>query len=525
MSGRTRLVGALGALTVAGVIVGCAPAVDAAWTPPQWPAAELRVVTAPPAPLDPAAVPGLAGQRLRHDGVGVQARFAYLPGTSASVTAFNGALDAAVRAVVDSRAASVGAAYQPTVFSAGAGLGDRGCVMGSTLLPASQILADPDVGPAGGAGAAVVCDIVTAAGSMLGERVRVVSGGPDGVTSDVSTILFVDTATGVTTTGAEMWTDAAAAVLGADVVEALRRDAGALSNTASDGGGGAQLEAVRAALSTTLPTAQGTLVFTIASGFTTPELTELGLAETVTPLTVEVPADIAAPLLTDAGRALLAASALPYAGPADVPAGTDWVNCRLVPCVAVTYDDGPSGYTPTLLDELAAADAAATFYMLGGVARGRPDTVARVSREGHEIGTHTWNHPRLPTLDDAAVAREIGDSRGLLQQLSGQPISTFRPPYGEYTARDLAIAGLPAILWSVDTRDWAGPADDVLIRAGVDQAKPGGIVLFHDIHERSVRVAPAVFAGLQDRGFTLATIDQLFGGAAPAAGAWRSAPQ
>lgn len=525
MSARRRLAGALAVIAAVVLIAGCAPAVDAAWTPPQWPATELRVVEAPPAPLDPAIIPGLAGQRLRHDGIGVQARFAYLPGTSVAVAGFNASVDAAIRAAVDARAAAIGAAYHPTAFAVGAGLADRGCVAESTLRPAAEILADPAVGPAGGSGAAVVCDVVSATGSILGERIRVIVGGPDAIASDVSTILYGDTATGIATTATALWTDAAASTLGADVVEALRRDAGALSLTPSDGGGGTQLAAIQAALATTLPTEDGTLVFTIASGFTTPELTELGLAATTTPLTVEVPADIAAPLLTEAGTALLAASTLPYAGPTDVPAGVDWVDCRLVPCVAVTYDDGPSGYTPALLDDLRSADAAATFYMLGGSASAHPDMVGRVSAEGHEIGTHTWNHPHLPAIDDAAVAREIGDSRALLQRLSGQPISTFRPPYGEYTPGILAIAGIPAILWNVDTRDWAGPADDVLIRRGVDEANPGGIVLFHDIHERSVRVAPDVFAGLQDRGFTLATIDQLFGGTPPASGAWRSAPQ
>lgn len=521
-----RRLAALAAVTVAAsFVVACAPTTDTSWTPPQWPAAQLAVVGEAPPALAPSAVPGLSGQRIRNDGIGVQARFAYLPGRAAGVAPFNAAVDATVRAAVDARTAAVGGVYHPTVFAPGAGLAERGCVAESTSRPAADLLADPATGPVGGVGIAIVCDVVAATGSVFGERLRIIAGGPDAVTSDVTTTLFTDTATGAVATAAQLWTDEAAATLGSDVVEALRRDAGALSLTPSDGGADAQLAAIQAALATTLPTDDGTLVFTIASGFTTPELTELGLVATEMPLTVEVPAAVAAPLLTEVGAAVLAAAGEEYAGPAPVTPGAEWLTCSLVPCVALTYDDGPGGPTGTLLDTLRDRHAAATFYMLGRNASGNPDMVRRVAAEGHEIGSHTWNHPQLPTLDDAAVSREVNDTRALLQQLSGQPVATFRPPYGEYDARVLAAAGPPAILWNVDTRDWAQPGDDALVRSAVDGSRPGGIVLFHDIHDNAVRVAPTVIDGLRDRGFALATIDQLFGGAAPTSGAWRSAPQ
>lgn len=525
MTASRRWAAALASLVLVGLITACAPGADPDWSPPQWPAAELAVVADSPAPLDPAAVSGLVGQRLRNDDIGVQARFAYLPGSGAGVLPFNERVDALVRGAVDARAVAVGGHYRPTAFAPGAGLGDRGCVVGSTERPAAEILADAMLGPAGGVGTAVVCDVVSAEGTIAAQRIRIVTGGPDGIQSDTETILYADTATGTVVTAPELWAEGAAAALGADIVEALRRDAGALSLTPSDGSGEAQRAAIDTALATTLPTPDGALVITITSGFTTPELTELGLKATTKPLTVEIPRETAEPFLTDAGRTVLAAAGLPYAGPADVPAGADRLNCSLVPCVALTYDDGPGAPTGTLLDTLRDTGTAATFYMLGGNASGNPDMVRRVAAEGHEIGDHTWNHPQLPKLDDAAVARQIGDTRALLQQLSGQAVATFRPPYGEYDARVLAIAGVPAILWTVDTRDWAKPADDVLIQRGVTEANPGGIILFHDIHDNSVRVAPAVIAGLRDRGFALATVSQLFGGAPPASGAWRGAPQ
>ena len=79
------------------VVAGCAPAIDPSWTPPAWPATTLQVVDAEPRPLDAQAGQPLAAtvspERIRQDGVGIQARYALLPG----VEAFNDAVRGYVR--------------------------------------------------------------------------------------------------------------------------------------------------------------------------------------------------------------------------------------------------------------------------------------------------------------------------------------------------------------------------------------------------------------------------------------------
>ncbi len=85
-------------------------------------------------------------------------------------------------------------------------MADRGCVRGSTLASAADILRQAAWGPAGGTGTAIVCDIVVAAGSFLGERVRVVTGSPTAVASDVSTVLYTDLTTGEVVTADQLWT-------------------------------------------------------------------------------------------------------------------------------------------------------------------------------------------------------------------------------------------------------------------------------------------------------------------------------
>lgn len=521
MSARRSVAVLLAAATVA--LTACAPASRADWRPPAWEPGGVH--PAPPVPeMDAGADGPLAGRlvplRLRNETVGIQARVALLP-DGPTTSAFNAAITQHLRGAIDARVAASGAAYAPEAAPPGSGMADRSCVPGSSLLPAEDILAEPALAAPGG-GTAVVCGIVAAAGPILGQRVRVVGGGPDGVASDASTIVYADLDTGETASAEGLWLDGAADALSADIVEALRRDAGALSRRSASTGDEGQAAAIRAALATTVPAEDG-FVITVPAGFAAPDLVALGVPATTEPMSYAVPAEVAATLVSPFGARVLAAIGQPYTGPDAAPAGARAVDCALVPCVALTYDDGPSSYTPAILDELAARDSAATFFALGSNARGHAETLERMTREGHEVENHTWNHPRLPGLRAGQVRSQIDDSTRALEAASGQRITAFRPPYGEFDAQVLAAAGMPAILWDVDTLDWQRPADDVLIARAVDRPRPGSIVLLHDIHPGTARTAGAVIQGLRDRGYSLVTVKQLFGGELPASGAWRSA--
>jgi peptidoglycan-N-acetylglucosamine deacetylase len=509
------------ALVAAAVLAlsGCAVATDTSWSPPGWDESELTFA-GPPEPLDAAAVPALVPQRLRNDAVGMQARFSLLPGSAP----LNDRVLGEVRAVIGARTDATGIRYSPQAFAPGAGLADRACVRGSTLRAAAEVLADPALGPAGGSGAAVVCDVVAAAGTVFGQRVRVVSGSAGAVDSDTARILYTDLATGAVVDAAELWTPEAPSALWTALVDALRREAGALSLAPAVAPDEATLAAFAGALQSTVPGADGALVVTVPAGFSAPELAELGVPPTDAPLTVHIPPGLSAPLTSPAGSTLVAAvaTAAPYQAPAPVPAGNEPVDCSLFPCVALTYDDGPSELTAGILDALAARHAGATFFVMGEKVKGYADLLRRAIAEGHEVENHTWNHPHLPGLPLEVATRQLRDTTAAIEAVTGEKVTMFRPPYGEYNAAVVRAAGLPAILWDVDTLDWQGPGDDELVRRAVDKPSPGSIVLQHDVQGNTGRTAAAVYDGLLDRGFRLVTVSQIFGGSAPAGGVWRS---
>ena len=171
--------------------------------------------------------------------------------------------------------------------------------------------------------------------------------------------------------------------------------------------------------------------------------------------------------------------------------------------VALTYDDGPTAATlPTLLDRLRAARARATFFNQGNNAEARPDLVRAEQRAGMWIGNHTDTHPHLPQLGEPDAFKEILGTQLTLHRITGQWPTLFRPPYGEVSDQvraDEARLRVLEVLWTVDSRDWAGASTDEIV-AAARTLQPGGIILMHDWAQASVDAVPQIVSDLRDRG-------------------------
>lgn len=208
-----------------------------------------------------------------------------------------------------------------------------------------------------------------------------------------------------------------------------------------------------------------------------------------------------------------------FAGRGPILRGIDATVTRIPtaqPLLALTFDDGPHPVlTPQLLDLLRARGIRATFFVIGRNAERHPALLQRMAAEGHEIGNHTWSHPSLFGLSDAAVLDQIDRTNRAVFEAVGRPPVTLRPPYGNlYDRQRLMLHGaraMPTILWSVDPQDWRRPGSAVVSRRIVEGSHAGGVVLAHDIHAATVQAMPSVLEGVVARGFRCVSVSELIG--------------
>lgn len=182
--------------------------------------------------------------------------------------------------------------------------------------------------------------------------------------------------------------------------------------------------------------------------------------------------------------------------------------------VALTFDDGPSSaYTPQVLDILKRHGAKGTFFVLGSNVRRCSSIVSRAAAEGHEIGVHTWSHINMVRSSMEKIDGEVGRTADIIRSVTGKAPAIMRPPYGAVNARIVNHMyeryGMRSILWDVDTQDWRRPGVSTVINRAVNRAKPGSIILVHDIHASTLAAIEGIVTGLQSRGFTLVTVSEL----------------
>ena len=184
------------------------------------------------------------------------------------------------------------------------------------------------------------------------------------------------------------------------------------------------------------------------------------------------------------------------------------------PYLAMTFDDGPSAeYTPRLLDLLKARHLKATFFLIGQNVQAHPELVRRIIAEGHEVGNHTWDHPQLSKLSDERATDEIEKTQDAIRTACGVTPVLLRPPYGALNKPEHVWIPqrlkLNVIYWSVDTLDWKHPGAATITQRVLAGARPGAIILQHDIHGQTIDAMAAALDGLIAKGYHLVTVSQL----------------
>jgi peptidoglycan/xylan/chitin deacetylase (PgdA/CDA1 family) len=192
--------------------------------------------------------------------------------------------------------------------------------------------------------------------------------------------------------------------------------------------------------------------------------------------------------------------------------------------VALTFDDGPKApYTGRLLDILAELRAPATFFVTGRQAQAHPELVRRAYEEGHEIGNHTWSHPRFVWQGPELVRRQIDATDRAIRTAGYTGTIPFRSPYGSKGVAlwlVLAERGRANVLFDVMPTDYLRPPPETIVADVLANVRPGSIVCLHDGGgDRSATLAAVrvLIPELRARGYRLVTVGELTGSTAAVA--------
>lgn len=184
--------------------------------------------------------------------------------------------------------------------------------------------------------------------------------------------------------------------------------------------------------------------------------------------------------------------------------------------IALSFDDGPvPGSTDRVLDVLSAYRTYATFFCLGSrvSARGGRSLLARITAEGHEIGSHGWTHRPLTSLTNEELRREVEETADSIESITGTRPLLFRPPGGDLSVGTLRrLAGTSArrvVLWDVDPSDWRLPARARLWEKVLADIRPGSILLLHDVHRQTAEALPILLELLAEEGYKVGTVGSL----------------
>lgn len=198
--------------------------------------------------------------------------------------------------------------------------------------------------------------------------------------------------------------------------------------------------------------------------------------------------------------------------------------------VVLTFDDGPSAsLTPLVLDILKKHGVKATFFMKGNAAASKMSIVKRVRAEGHIVANHSYSHPNFHTLSQGSQVSEFTTTDSILRSEMTSP-KLFRYPYGNSTCSTNALAkkqGYRIVGWHIDSCDWAFAKNGYVTakQAALCAVKPsntanfaghvlsevrrlnGGIVLMHEVHNRTVYSLDEIIVRLKREGYTFTNLN------------------
>ncbi|MCI7551527.1 MAG: polysaccharide deacetylase family protein [Actinomycetaceae bacterium] len=189
--------------------------------------------------------------------------------------------------------------------------------------------------------------------------------------------------------------------------------------------------------------------------------------------------------------------------------------------VYLTFDDGPSKYTPKLLDVLKSHNVHATFFVTGN---GDRSIIARAAAEGNAIGVHTMSHnyEKIYSSKEAYLA-DFNAINDVIEAQTGKRAEIFRFPGGSSNTVSSFNSGIMTTLstdmqnlgyryfdWNVSSGDAGGVNASEAVYDNVIkgiQSNDVSVVLQHDTQGFSVEAVDKIITWGLSNGYTFLPLD------------------
>ena len=185
--------------------------------------------------------------------------------------------------------------------------------------------------------------------------------------------------------------------------------------------------------------------------------------------------------------------------------------------IYLTFDEGyENGYTEKILDVLKEKKVPAAFFCTGDYLKCNPELIKRMIDEGHIVGNHSWNHPRMPEVtNDEKFRNELTEFEDCLKENYNTECKYFRYPEGEFSERTLSMIndmGYTTVFWSVAYKDWerdVTKGKDNAVKQVCNQIHNGAIILLHAVSSDNAEALPIIIDTLRSEGYEFVSLEEL----------------
>ncbi|UKB83636.1 polysaccharide deacetylase family protein [Chryseobacterium sp. MEBOG06] len=181
--------------------------------------------------------------------------------------------------------------------------------------------------------------------------------------------------------------------------------------------------------------------------------------------------------------------------------------------VALTFDDGPTEFTPKFLDLLKEHQVKATFFCIGKQIEKYPEIFQRIIAEGHSIGNHTLSHSNSTGfLSTSKMIEEIEKCDEVMKNTGNIKTHLYRPPFGVTNpniAKAIKRTHKESIGWNVRSLDTIIDDEKKIYSRVTKGLKKGSIILLHDTSEKTYRVLVDLLVFLKDKKYSTFTVDSI----------------